>query len=86
MILRLPLFASSLLYSVDRLKLAICLPSVVSQQSQHRLDTLAALRTATTGRIYLAGSLTADGRRRLLQLSIGQRVAQADIHGLDTLS
>ena len=86
MILRFPLILVEPAVSVDCLELAIRLPSVVPEQLQHRVNTLAALRATTTGRIHLAGSLTANGRRRLLQLAIGQCIAQADIHGVDISS
>jgi hypothetical protein len=71
--------------SIGSVKLAFHLRSLVPQQLQHRADTLAALGTAAAGRVHFVRALAAHRGGRLSQFSIGQRIAQADIHDLASI-
>jgi len=51
------------------------------QQCHHHVDALTALHAAATGGVDSAWLGGAGGRCGLFHLAVGQRVAEADIHG-----
>jgi hypothetical protein len=58
---------------------------MITHQTEHRLNTLTALRSATTGGINLLHAATAIGNG-LLEFFVGQRVANADVHDAGPIS
>jgi hypothetical protein len=69
--------------SVGNLQLGFHALSMIPQQLQYPTNALPALSAAAASRIDVAWALTAGGRRRLLQLSVGQCIADAYIHDLN---
>jgi hypothetical protein len=54
---------------------------VIADQTQESLHAFAALDAAAAGLIHLAGPLGAGGGDSVLYPFVGQRIAEADVHG-----